>query len=60
MESKHPLGPYIKPNIGFAPVPVTPIKTQRTKNLIGLNGATRDWQFLRTIQNEESESANKS
>lgn len=59
MESRHPLGSYIKPNISFAPVPVTPIKTQRTKNVIGLNGATHDWQFPR-IQNEESESANKS
>lgn len=52
---KHPLWPHIKPNIG----PVSPIKTQRMKNLIGLNGATCNWQFTRTIQNEERQTANK-
>lgn len=58
-ERKHPLGPYIKPNISPAPVPVHPKKLQRIKNLIDLIGATCTWQYTITISSEESESAIK-
>lgn len=58
-ERKHPLGPYIKPNISPAPVPVHPKKLQRIKNPIDLIGAMCNWQYTITILSEESESAIK-